>query len=839
MIEVRPEDPGGSGAGSDLADLIRANKEAILQAWERDVRTLTRAAMLERPMLVDHVPALLDRIAELTKELGDHGVYEPLSGPAREHALARLDEGFDVVEVIGEFRALRRSVLSVCAIGNPEALRIVNDAIDGAILDSVRNFMDVRDRMLDGIDRVATAALYSATLDDLLHRLIGVLRETAPAIDMGSIYLRTGDVLQLRAVVGMHREAEEGMTMRIGDGFAGIVAARREPVTLHRPEAAQVRSPLLANAGVRTLYGVPIIEGTELLGVAKMASLTADDFSTQDKRMFRAMVARAGAGIQQHMLRERAREAAERVATSERQLQALADNLPQLVWLSDTSGAIYWRNRRWDDYAADAADILGLIHADHRDRVAVGFRHAVVTGEPWEDMFPVRTQQGSYRWVLAHGVPIRGPKGAIERWVGTATDVTVRRFIDQATAVLYRSLDYQETIEQLARLVVPDLADWCIVDLLEGDVLRHAAVVHADPDKLARARELVQLHRPDPVGAFGGWPVIRSAKAVLVSEQDVQRYVASLDEPLATLVREIGLSAWLAVPLVVHEHALGVLHLMTSSPARRFSELDAETATELGQRAGAAIENARLHRDAQEAIQQREQVLAVVSHDLRNPLSSIALGAETIEQLTTEPRVHKQVDAIRRSAGRMERLILDLIDLANINARHFAIDRVRLDAGELVDELFDMYAPLAADRGITLARDGELRGAPLLADRNRLMQALGNLVGNALKFCPPGGAVTIQSVRDGERVQIAVADTGPGIRPEDLAYLFQPFWSRPVRTDRQPAGSMGMGLYITKAIIDAHDGTIAVDSSEQGGARFIVTLPITNASPPTRPIDNP
>jgi signal transduction histidine kinase len=313
---------------------------------------------------------------------------------------------------------------------------------------------------------------------------------------------------------------------------------------------------------------------------------------------------------------------------------------------------------------------------------------------------------------------------------------------------------------------------------------------------------------------------------MIVGDDVAAQYLASLERPLNDMLRDLGLSSWLAAPLVAHERPIGVIHLLMSTPARRYGAVDIETATELGQRAGAAIENARLHRDAQEALRLREQVLAVVSHDLRNPLYAIELGAEMIERQTTEPPVQKHVATIKRSAERMERLILDLVDMANINAGHLAIQRAPVDACDVVRELIEMYDPLAVDQGITLVRTGDVRGVIVKADRNRLMQALGNLVGNALKFCTRGGTVTIQAAREQDRVRIAVADTGPGIRVEDLPHLFKPFWSGRARADRASTNGMGMGLYITRAIVEAHDGTIAAANLDSGGARFTITLPL-------------
>jgi PAS domain S-box-containing protein len=844
-----------------ITELIRERRDDIVRSWQAAVRAMPRARELDPPSLIDHIPALLERIAQTVDDLSRGRT--PASDPAlaKHHAMSRLEEGFDLQEVIGELRLLRQCVFHVLAdpvlgVVRLDELRALDAAIDAAISGSVEHYIQIRERTLQGFDRVTTAALESSSLDDLLRRLLQVLHETTPAIDTSSIYLRDGDVLRVRAAVGVAGAVEHGAALRIGEGFAGEIAARGEPMTLRHPNAAQLHNPAMARAGIRVLHGVPIVDPTggfvprpageavgvptphlaaldrsELIGVAEIGSLTAEQFSLQDQRIFAAMVARASAAIVQHALHDQARRASELLAEQERQFRALADNIPQLTWMADASGQLYWHNRRWYEYTgttleeSQGSGWRKTHHPEHLDRVYQRWMRAVDHGEPWEDIFPLRGADGFYRWFLSRAVPIRDASGAIERWFGTNTDVTARRFLDNATELLSRSLDERETLEQLARIAVPDVADWCIVDLVVQDHLEHVAIAHPDRARLEAAWQYARGAQPDPAGYEATWQIVRTGKPALAVEiTDAMLGGAARDADHLRLLHELGFRSWIGAPLVARGAAIGVIHLAMNDSGRRYRESDLEIAVELGRRAGVAVDNARLYREAQTAVRVRDDLLAIVSHDLGNPLHTINLGASLLfQQYGTDARARKHIDAIRRSADRMERLINDLLDMASINAGKLAITPATVDARELVTEVLDSHEPAAQDRGITITRDWDLGPVALHVDRDRIAQAFGNVLGNAIKFCAPGDAITASAERVRDAVRFSFADTGPGIAPDDLPHIFEPYWS-----GRGRKKGTGLGLFITRAIIEAHGGTITVDSRPGAGASFVVTLPIAN-----------
>lgn len=818
---------------------IRTRRDEILRTWEAAVRTMPRAKQLDRPTLIEPIPGLLDHIERAAEEL-EHGRAPELPPEQTErHALARLDQGFDLLDLIGELRALRRCIVKLFARDHPGGiaaaeLEMLEDAIDAVVADTITQYTAVRERTLQGFDRITSAALESNSLDDLLRRLLRVLRETAPTIDSGAIYLREADVLRLRIAECRGRENEAGVAMPVGDGFAGAIAARREAMTLSHPAAEHCReNPCLALAPVRVLHGVPILDRGDVIGVVTIASFTGERFSLQDQRIVAAMIARAGAAVVQHGLRDQARRARALLAEPERQLRALADNVPQLVWMADPAGSCYWCNQRWYEYTGTTPeDSQGwgwekAVHPDHVRRIVELWHHAVEHGSSWEDTHPVRSAAGHYRWFLSRARPIRSASGEIERWVGTNTDVTAQRFIDDATRILNSTLDMDDALEQLAQLAVPDLADWCIVDLLEHGQLKHVAAVRGDEAKRAAAGEVTRRLRLDLDAAGGAGRILRSGVAAVVLESSAETLAAQACPPEhLALLRELGFKSWIGAPLVARGSTIGVLHLIMADSNRRYCEADVELAVELGRRAGMAVDNTRLYREAQTAIRVRDDVLAIVSHDLRSPLQAMNLAATMLHrQGGTDPGAHRYLDALRRSIDRMKHLINDLLDLASINAGKLAIAPARISADQLVGEIVDMYEPLAAERGIRVLRDHEIGGVALDVDRDRIAQALGNLLGNAIKFCRPGDVITVRGQRAGDSLQLTIADTGPGIPALDLPHLFEAYWSG--RSGKHEGA--GLGLFITKAIIEAHSGHIAASSPDGGGAAFVVTLPVAPA----------
>ncbi|HEU0079348.1 MAG TPA: GAF domain-containing sensor histidine kinase, partial [Longimicrobiaceae bacterium] len=304
---------------------------------------------------------------------------------------------------------------------------------------------------------------------------------------------------------------------------------------------------------------------------------------------------------------------------------------------------------------------------------------------------------------------------------------------------------------------------------------------------------------------------------------------AAHDERHLQLLERMGTRTVMVVPLVVEGRSLGAILLGAWEEGRRFGEDDLSLATELARRAAMAVHNARLYRhsqhalaEAEQAMRHRDEVLGVVAHDLKNPLGAVRMYAFLLAESPLPERDRKIVEGIARAVEQMDRLIRDLLEVSRIEAGSLVLEREAVQAGALVWEAVEAAEADAGWRGIALTaevRDDETR---VDVDRHRLRQVFDNLIGNALKYTPAGGAITLGvETREGE-VCFSVTDTGPGIAPEDLPHLFDRFYQ--ARHTRK--GGAGLGLSIVKGIVEAHGGRVAVESSLGRGTTFRFTLPV-------------
>lgn len=354
-----------TGAGSsereqprDLAAFLRAHRAEILREWETVVRALPRARELDRPALLDHLPPLLDRIAEMAEELARGGSPTLPSAEAERHAHDRLDEGMDLAEVVAEFALLRDCVLRLYDRERRDeahaGVLVLNQAIDLVVAASVERYIEARDRTLKALDRISAAALESSSLDELLQRLLRVFIEITAAVDTAVILLREDDRLRVRAAVGLEEDVARGFSLRVGEGFAGRIAAEKTPLQL--PAAATdplVKSEILRARGVRALFGVPLVAGGDVIGVAHMGSLTASTFSEQDQRLLRAMAERATAAIFQHRLRDDLHKTQDR-------LSAIIEGAVDGIVTIDERGVIQSVNRATTQlFGYEAHEVVG------------------------------------------------------------------------------------------------------------------------------------------------------------------------------------------------------------------------------------------------------------------------------------------------------------------------------------------------------------------------------------------------------------------------------------------------------------------------------------------------
>ncbi|HSL71469.1 MAG TPA: GAF domain-containing sensor histidine kinase, partial [Longimicrobiales bacterium] len=401
-----------------------------------------------------------------------------------------------------------------------------------------------------------------------------------------------------------------------------------------------------------------------------------------------------------------------------------------------------------------------------------------------------------------------------------------QRFLAQAGALLAGSLDADQTLDSVAALAVPMLGDWCIVFLNDEKGMRRAIAVHADPelsDLMQRLREIPLRNRP----AHPAVRAVQTGEPVFLSEIDESQLaaMADSDEHLA-IMKVLAPRSMVAVPLQARENVLGAICFFWSrSRPRSHDQYELELAQELGRRSAIALDNARLYAEAQQAIRARDDVLAVVSHDLGNPLSAIRLGTTLLlRRIPEEERESggwKHLENIRASVMQMERLIRDLLEIKRIEAGYFSLERERIAVQTLIDEASESLAPLIASRELRLHTRALSERVYINADRERLLQVFSNLVGNAAKFTPHGGEINLWAEPRGQDVVFAVTDSGPGIPSEHIPHVFNRFWQAR-RTGRH---GIGLGLAIVQGIVEAHGGKVWVESELGSGSTFFFAIP--------------
>jgi signal transduction histidine kinase len=393
------------------------------------------------------------------------------------------------------------------------------------------------------------------------------------------------------------------------------------------------------------------------------------------------------------------------------------------------------------------------------------------------------------------------------------------RFLTRAGRVLTRSLDPDETLRRLVRLAVPRVACFAMIDIVRPDGrLERVAYGHIDSEK----EPLLIREGPFRPGEEGLSPiqeVLDSGTSLLIEK--VESDWTGSDEVLERIHALDGRSL-LIVPLVVRAETLGTLTFGSTRTDRHYHQADLSLARELGRSAGLALDNARLYRQAEQAIASRDDVLAVVSHDLRNPVNRVRMAAEMLLETN---RVHDTgrdtLGMVIRAADEMNRLIGDLLDVARIEAGTLSIERGPVALADLMERLEESHEAEARKKKLTWRVDCPDAPVTVPADEGRLLQALGNLVGNAMKFTPERGEVRVEVVAAADAVRIAVRDTGPGMDASQLAHVFDRFWQGH-SGDRRGAG---LGLAITRGIADAHDGRLWLESEVGRGTTAWLELP--------------
>ncbi len=543
-------------------------------------------------------------------------------------------------------------------------------------------------------------------------------------------------------------------------------------------------------------------------------------------------------------------ESSRNLRAKQSQLRLITDALPALIAYVDRDERFRFVNQAFETwFGTSVKDLRGKhvreLIGDAAYEIARPNMTRALAGEHvvYERSMPY--QRGGTRYTSGVHIPDVDENGNVRGFIVLVTDITERKraeesaqFLAAASETLAASLDYETTVESVTRLVVPQLADWCTITLINPDnTLRTVSMAHCDATKnelIAKLRRYTPTRLPDDNdAATRGTPkVLRTGVAELVADVTDEMLVAyARDSEHLRLLRELKICSYMVVPLCSGKRTFGAVAFTTTAESgRRYDAADLAVAENFADRFAAAIDNAELLSRARAANQAKDDFLATLSHELRTPLTPIIGWLHMIRSRSLPTsEIERGLDIISRNTQSLSRLINDLLDMSAILSGKINLDKTSITLAAALREAIERIQPQASARGVHIEFSNpcvEFEHLVVKADRTRLVQIFWNLLNNAVKFSDDGGRVTLGCEVEAGACRVSVRDEGIGIAPEFLPHVFESFRQADSSSTRT-YGGMGIGLSLVKKFTEEHGGTICIES---GGARrgtlITVTLPV-------------
>ena len=670
-------------------------------------------------------------------------------------------------------------------------------------------------RLTDDVSRAhGLEEIYEAALQGL---------ERALATERTSILLYDDDgVMRFKAWHGLsdgYRGAVEGHSPWSRDAFdpKPIVVADTE-----EDESLRSYGDLFRSEGIRALGFIPLLSRGRLIGKFMVYFDRPHGLDEEELRLAQTIARHVAFAVERRRDEEKLALYREIFAHSS-----------EAIAIIDADGEYIEQNvahRRLIGYEDE--ELIGRTPAIHLGQEA--FRDVVrVLGEDGiyrKDVVSI-SKSGEPLDLELSAFAVFDESGKPQCFVGITRDIRARKrteetlqFLAGASAALDRSLEYDETVRRLASLTVPRLADWVILEVLdESGVLRPATVVHRDPaleDTVSRLFDVLSVPaRAESARRVPSSPARRTRATEILGD------VTASDPRTGPLLQRLGLVAALAVPLRARGRMLGLLTLVSSG--RLYEERDLALAEDFANRGSMALDNARLYREAQVSDRRKEEFLAVLAHELRNPMTPLLTCLELMRTGEADPdSLTRWREVMERQVRNLTRLVDDLLDVSRITRGKIELRKEGVDLATVVERATEIVRPLIQSRSIRL--DVSVGGGlSLEADPLRLEQILANLLHNAAKYTPEGGRVSVRGAREGGVISIRVEDDGLGIDPDLLPRLFDLF----MQGNRTSSG-LGIGLTLVRTLVELHGGTVRASSGGPGkGSQFEVRLPVGVAVP--------
>jgi PAS domain S-box-containing protein len=715
-------------------------------------------------------------------------------------------------------------------------------------------------------------------LEEMFDAALDAL-ESGLSVERAAILLFDADgVMRFKAsrrLSESYRRAVEGHTpwepgaknaepLLVPDVAADASLARFLPVILNERIAAMAFIPLEAADGVI---------GKFMLYFSGPRDLPAEDL--QLASLIATQVAFAVTGMRARLAAEQAEARRQRVVEDStrtaQQLAAIVESSDDCILSKDLNGIIASWNRgaeRMFGYTPDEAigQSILLIIPPERAAEETMVLERIRNGQHVQMETVRRHKDGRDVHISLTVSPVRNAHGQIVGASKIAHDITGRKryeteltalyqeqrrqseaseaarrqsaFIAHVAETLSRSLDYEKTLTAVARLAVPEIADWCVVDIVdESGEIRRLAVTHVDPAKVEYARELRARFPAEQTAAGGVHEAVRTGRPVLVPSISPELLKQRIpDDERRRIVEALGLKSYMSVPIVSPGGVLGALTFVFAESGRHYTEADLAFTQDLAGRAALAIDNALAYQRADSANRVKDEFLATLSHELRTPLNAILGYAQMLNMgaLREDGRA-RALAVLTRNADSLRQIIDDVLDVSRITSGKLRLAVRPVDLNDILHNAAATMQPAADAKGVSLqiTIDADLPVIP--GDPDRLQQIVWNLLSNAVKFTARGGHVWLSAERGNDFAEILVKDDGQGIDPKFVPHLFERFRQADSRFARE-YGGLGLGLAIVRDLVELHGGGVTASSKGLGfGATFHVRLPSTGMTREIRP----
>jgi PAS domain S-box-containing protein len=772
-----------------LADFIIDQMEQILQAWERFASTLDPLALqMDRVALRNHAKVMLQVLASVIlkppslsqqaeESQGGRRRGDALSA-AESHADVRLSYGFTIVQLVSEYRALRSSVLDLWfrdknqVISNLQDLTRFNDAIDQALVVSIARYDKVASENIRQEQRKLEALLQAAP--------VGITM----ADSNGKLTVFNHANVALWGHIPMSNNVE---AYAVHKGWWADGSPRHgQPI---KPDEWGLARALQGEDSPRQMIE---IEPFDAIGTRKTILLYAAPVRDAKANI-------TGAVVAQMDITDRVKvEAALR--ESEAKFRTIADALPQMVWSTRADGHHDYFNERWYAFtgmplgSTDGERWNGLFHPEDQEQAWDKWRHSLATGEPYEIQYRLRHHTGEYRWTLGRALPLLDEMGTIVRWMGTCTDI-----------------HHQKQIEQ-------ELTN-----------------VHAASERLRRLYETFLDNSPDLAYVFDVNHRFTYANKLLLT-----MWGKTWDESIGKTCLELGYEPWHAEMhgreieqiKATRQPIKGEVAFTGTFGPRIYEYIFVPVVgpnEEVEAIAGTTrdVTDRKKNEEAlRDANRRKDEFLAMLAHELRNPLAPINSAAYALGMHQLDPKAITKVSGIiTRQVAHMTGLIDDLLDISRVSR---GLIRLKLSANDLkaiVNKAIEQVRPLIETHNHRLTLDLGAEPAFIRSDEKRLVQIVANLLNNAAKYTPNGGVIQISMKTTGSEIELSIQDDGLGISPEIQPFIFDLFTQAQRNTDHS-AGGLGIGLALVKNLVDLHGGKVACHSQGLGhGSTFTVVFP--------------